>query len=341
MVAGLLGLSTLIFACLSSFGVSTKGVHEINPISQAEKPEYLERFVGAGTDVDPFLVKTPQDLLSISEIVNSKTSSLDGLYFLQTADIDLDGYPWNAIGNAYDSSIAFRGIYDGGGKKIFNLNSDDQNFCQGLFGRFGGVGLNIHIASGLVGGWCSGGLVSHSTGDRHGLLINCITRVDVHAGNRAGGLVDNFIGGGILNCVSFGRVTGATIGGISSCELDYGYNLGYRGPVMNAPGVTGGMLECFDVTDMSEKEIASRMESHVVESAAKAGVALNKLRHFIVDENGSIDFGEPYDLVPDFAWGKPVFYVGLGLFGVGVVTFSAIAIIKKKRQKDGDFAAKN
>ncbi len=64
MVVGLLGLSTLIFACLSSFGASAKGVHEINSISQAEKPEYLERLVGAGTDADPFLVKTQQDLFS-------------------------------------------------------------------------------------------------------------------------------------------------------------------------------------------------------------------------------------------------------------------------------------
>lgn len=71
---------------------------------------------GSGVSDDPYLVESAAHL----DDVRSRMSENGGaVCFLQTADIDLSGYPsWTPIGN--DSS-SFKGIYDGNGKTISDL----------------------------------------------------------------------------------------------------------------------------------------------------------------------------------------------------------------------------
>ena len=114
----------------------------------------------AGTQEDPWLITSKEDLIALAVFLNSgKAESFDteaagignchGYYFKQTADIDLTGVTWEPIG--YSGSYYFAGNYDGDGHSIKNAIStgkvDPDGFATaGIFGwvAFGSV-KNLHV----------------------------------------------------------------------------------------------------------------------------------------------------------------------------------------------------
>ena len=115
---------------------------------------------GTGTQEDPWLITSQEDLISLAEFLNSGNAetfdtenagvgNCHGYYFKQTADIDLTGVSWEPIG--YSGSYYFAGNYDGGGHSITNAVStgkvDPDGFATaGIFGwvAFGSV-ENLHV----------------------------------------------------------------------------------------------------------------------------------------------------------------------------------------------------
>ena len=115
---------------------------------------------GTGTQKDPWLIASQEDLIALAEFLNSGNAeqfdaeaagigNCHGYYFKQTADIDLTGVTWEPIG--YSGSYYFAGNYDGGGHSITNAVStgkvDPDGFATaGIFGwvAFGSV-ENLHV----------------------------------------------------------------------------------------------------------------------------------------------------------------------------------------------------
>ena len=115
---------------------------------------------GTGTQEDPWLITSQEDLIALAEFLNSGNAetfdtenagvgNCHGYYFKQTADIDLNGVTWEPIG--YSGSYYFAGNYDGGGHSIKNAIStgkvDPDGFATaGIFGwvAFGSV-ENLHV----------------------------------------------------------------------------------------------------------------------------------------------------------------------------------------------------
>ena len=115
---------------------------------------------GTGTQEDPWLITSQEDLIALAEFLNSgNAETFDtedagigncyGYYFKQTADIDLTGVSWEPIG--YSGSYYFAGNYDGDGHSITNAVStgkvDPEGFATaGIFGwvAFGSV-ENLHV----------------------------------------------------------------------------------------------------------------------------------------------------------------------------------------------------
>ena len=115
---------------------------------------------GTGTQEDPWLITSQEDLIALAEFLNSGSAetfdtenagvgNCHGYYFKQTADIDLTGVTWEPIG--YSGSYYFAGNYDGGGHSITNAVStgkvDPDGFATaGIFGwvAFGSV-ENLHV----------------------------------------------------------------------------------------------------------------------------------------------------------------------------------------------------
>lgn len=186
----------------------------------AEKQEAKDRFVkinedkyrfeGEGTEEEPFLISSYEDLSHLRDCVDTGVN-YEGQYFEQTVDINFpDGENWDPIG---DLEHAFAGVYDGGGHVISNIYCNDKN--AGIFSLLAGEVRNLGIESGEFSGDYAGSITSH--GDSAGAkIINCYNRAGVTGNCRSGGLAGSFQGE-ILFSWNFGKVSGkrdAAVAGI-------------------------------------------------------------------------------------------------------------------------------
>ena len=158
-------------------------------------------FAGKGTAEAPYLIQSKDDLMKLKSKVNDSHESYAGKYFKQSANIDLSGINWIPI--ACESSMPFKGTYDGGGYEISNLKND-RKYEGGLFGYLSGTVKNLAIINCDVsysnGNGYSGAVVASG-----GTVINCYSTGKV-SGKQCGGISGN--GSAITNCYSTAKVTG-------------------------------------------------------------------------------------------------------------------------------------
>ncbi|KZZ85648.1 hypothetical protein [Bacillus sp. SJS] len=181
--------------------------------------------LGAGTQSDPYIVKTPDDL-------NNVRNNLTASYQLGN-DIDMSSWGnWNPI-SFYDGNNwvnGFSGNFDGKGFRIKNLtvNKNNNEIYLGLFGQFHNgtlqnVGMeNVQINTNNAGN-CSyaGSLVGFSYG---ATIKNCFSiNGSVKAKDESGGLIGKIDTGIVHNCYSSNQVTitseyygGGLIGSVDS-----------------------------------------------------------------------------------------------------------------------------
>ncbi len=107
----------------------------------------VTEFEGEGTEANPYLIKTRDDLILLSDKVAEITEfdcttppattaycrAFLGKYFKVTADIDMQNYKFTPIGN--DWQHIFAGTFDGDNHTISNLYVDKKTSYAGLFGR--------------------------------------------------------------------------------------------------------------------------------------------------------------------------------------------------------------
>ena len=145
---------------------------------------------GEGTVASPYLVESAADLAFLAKSVNEGTT-YEGKYITQTADIDLGGKAWKAIG---DNTNSFMGIYDGKGHEIKDFTYTVVNAFAGFFGcvksteaNQAGI-LNLNL-SGKVNAWefaaasdtFVGGLAGKLEGKagKNVVVANCVVDVDI------------------------------------------------------------------------------------------------------------------------------------------------------------------
>ncbi len=249
--------STISFG-MWAFSSSTTSKYVIESLSSSEIhcPEAFAPFgasldlSGKGTAADPYLISTAADLETLANAVNhnpgylNNSKSMTGLYFKQTADIDmkpvLNHEPIGIAGKA------FNGTYDGQGHTISNLQQDRRSeFNAGLFGLLGenAIVSNIKLTSPTI--YTTKSKAGVVAGENDG-TVSGITVSDGYVGNAA------FYGGGILGMNSgiianssysgtvegesmIGGVAGVTYGTISESWSDATVTLsaksGYAGGV--------------------------------------------------------------------------------------------------------------
>ena len=130
-----------------------------------------------GTESDPILIGSVEDLQKFAEAVNEGTTFKDKFVKL-TADLDLSGINWTPIGiaSSITSGTGFAGTFDGNRHVISNLTLADTTAYAtfGLFGTVTGTVKNLGIEN-----------------------------VDIKCGSadcRAGGLIGTLIGGSVTDC---------------------------------------------------------------------------------------------------------------------------------------------
>ncbi|MBH5317524.1 S-layer homology domain-containing protein [Paenibacillus sp. GSMTC-2017] len=168
-------------------------------------------FSGAGTQNDPYLIETAQQLNKIRDAYLNQN-----FYFKQSNDIDLSSFTgtgWTPIGNM---NGLFNGHFDGGGYQITGLMINGTNLHTGLFGAIGNgasiKNVNLYTVT-IRGGSIAGSLVGSNFG---GTIENSSSSGSVHVDNYAGGLVGRNYGT-IINSFSSAEVIATNyVGGLAS-----------------------------------------------------------------------------------------------------------------------------
>lgn len=199
-------------------------------------------FSGSGTEADPYLIKTADDLYMIR-------MTPDAYYQLQN-NIDLsawieENYPtagWAPIGT---SPKPFTGTFDGNGFAISNLYINRVSDYNGLFGYAKNATVkNLTINCNITGGESTGAIIGNCAS---ATLSNCKVEGEIHGTDRTGG----FIGDGstgtydIKDCtftgnVNGGQYTGGFVGYIATLTVT---NCSVIGDI-NGEQYTGGISGC-------------------------------------------------------------------------------------------------
>ena len=168
----------------------------------------------AGTNEDPYLIDSAEDLAGLAALVNGNRSrsaaaqqTYKGKHFKLTTDINLCNIQWTPIGS---NGSKFEGTFDGQGHTIYNLVVDGYENC-GLFGSvFGGGEIkNVNVENATV------------------------------VANRKSGVIVGSIYGKVTNC----RVTNATVTLVPDLQNDGTYDNGDK-----AGGIVGYACNAY-ITD--------------------------------------------------------------------------------------------
>ena len=224
---------------------------------------------GIGTDTDPFVIKTAEQLAFLAESVNNGIS-YSGKYLRLDSDIILNDHTdweswgdydqsgrlispvnnWTPIGKN-DDNHSFKGYFDGNGHTVMGLFSN-QNGYGGLFGYVtsGAIrDLNIDkscvIVRGLSQNSFAGGIAGCLDGDLS--VSRCAYTGNITGSGFTGGLAGYVRRSAVIrNCSSTGSVSGGTYtGGIAGytdgdCSIEYCYHAGMiTGSESNTGGIVG------------------------------------------------------------------------------------------------------
>ncbi len=177
---------------------------------------------GSGTQSNPYIIKTPEQLGRLC--VESRASTLSGKYYKLGSNIDLSSHIWSGIGN---NTTSFAGNKDGDLYTIKNIKTSEDNYLPtyiGLCAYTNGATISNIIMkggeiketydAGAIGGMCAGSTIK-----------NCIVdSVNVTSGTNEGwsvGGVVGYISGSIKSCVyKNGKVQGDHTGAIAGWLYD-------------------------------------------------------------------------------------------------------------------------
>ncbi len=138
------------------------------------KAVYVSGFEGDGTEQSPFLIKTADDLVALSRIINKGIddeiyNTNERVYRLEN-DIDLSSVCGPEKGSfiPVGNDCRFYASFDGNGKSISNLYINSSDDCVGLFGTLDGDGstyIKDLTLSGTVKGYRDVGMLAgYATG---------------------------------------------------------------------------------------------------------------------------------------------------------------------------------
>ncbi|MDL2313045.1 cadherin-like beta sandwich domain-containing protein, partial [Bacteroidales bacterium OttesenSCG-928-B11] len=208
-------------------------------------------FDGTGTESDPFLIYTPEDLDKVRKYLGEHHV---GKHFRVMNNIDVteylsedsagynDGAGWLPIGN---NRKPFFATFHGGGYEISGLwiNRETED-SVGLFGVLAHAAIDslsvVTGATGVNGKNYVGGLVGSQIG---GTITSCYTAGKIGGASSAGGLVGLQGDGAIKACYATGAVTGSSnVGGLVGCQKSGTITASYATGTVKGESNPGGLV---------------------------------------------------------------------------------------------------
>ena len=178
------------------------------PVFVWESEHYT--FKGQGTSSSPYQIGTVEDLQMLSEYTNDQYLNVKygNAYYVQTADLDLNGIDFVPIGTEENP---FNGLYNGGYRTISNLTVSDKTY-GGLFGCAETIGIKNLVLNGSVDADYAGGIAGRVT--EYADLTQIAASVEV-SGTTTGGLIGRLENSGkITDSYQCGAVSGSNAGGL-------------------------------------------------------------------------------------------------------------------------------
>ena len=192
----------VIFLICFVFSISS----QINPVSVGASG-------GSGTEADPYLISTVQQLININDDV--------GAHYRLVNDIDLGVAPYNT-GMGWEPLAQFSGSFDGNGYTIHNLfiHRPDYENGVGLFSELYDANVsNLTLSNvNILGNYHVGSVAGLTF---FGTLDRVLVSGNVSGNNAIGGILGKNLGGSILKVVFNGHVQGNLNGTLSSSESSF------------------------------------------------------------------------------------------------------------------------
>ncbi|NIK76332.1 putative phosphodiesterase [Paenibacillus castaneae] len=171
----------------------------------------VPRVLDLGGGSDKIKIKTPSDLVALSQNFGTPEYPYDGNYEL-SADIDMKDVEFAAIGGN-DTSKPFIGTFNGKRYTISNLKISTNNSSTGFFAYIGNGGkvVNLKLSNVDITGGNSTGAIA---GTSMGTIENSYVNGKVTGGSNTGGIVGTLHAATLLNSFVFADVSGTTVGGL-------------------------------------------------------------------------------------------------------------------------------
>ena len=194
----------------------------------------MAALLGSGTEADPYQINSVEDLIffrnKVDEQSQDGSTQYAGKYIKLNADIDLADINWNPIGSMSGDHGSFKGVFDGGGHTISNLNVDQSGNGLGLFAYTTGNAVikNLNLVNVTVKSTDNsnyvGGVVGNAYADTK--IENVHVSGDVHISGR--GYIGGIAGHGYVKMDNV-SVVANEVGLITSTFWCAGGVLGYAG----------------------------------------------------------------------------------------------------------------
>ncbi len=225
----------------SEFGTDTLAIQNGKMTLLYELKVAPVPFAGEGTEINPYLISTKQDVIALGHITSVVKQYFPQSYFLMTNDIDMEYDPaFRGICIDPDAYCKFAGVFDGGGHTLDNVleewvewtkkpvdendvtgnpntNSNNTQNVKGIFGRLaeGAIIRNLTAGAGCkFVFWARSGAI---VGQNEGLVENCRNFARIATlSSVAGGIVGENRKGIVRKCYNAGEVVSGynAVGGI-------------------------------------------------------------------------------------------------------------------------------
>ena len=136
-------------------------------------------FEGDGSEDDPYLIRTPLQLLSVNPLLKSGET----VYFTLMNDLDMSSQEWVPLHNEWGNKAIF---FDGGSHTVSNITSNISGGYNGFFGQLNGTVKNLNIDRISVyarGGYPSGALAGWLGSNPADATVYTATVDNVHITN--------------------------------------------------------------------------------------------------------------------------------------------------------------
>ncbi len=234
-----------------------------------------------GSRARPFVISNEEDFAKLTSDILSGDGK-NGLYFVQTADIDMAGFEGY---NGLPSSTSFGGIYDGAGHTInLSIDSDGDN---SLFGSSRGVIMNV-ATTGTVKGATRPAGICRAVRDK-GVLVNCYSTVDIQGGTEAAGIARSIYH------------VAANVYYNGNLESEAKYKIGNAADdddgstIFNAFCVGEELYRSKDVSELTEQmihseELVKLLNDGIKDSAELSGVPASMLCRWTLSKDNCVTF---------------------------------------------------